>query len=88
MRPIYLAIENDIAIHDRDSAFWLSRNVASVRVSSMTEGINGDNINFKPQLPLLREATNDPNIHCFICLHNAKASRSGKSRYRFIRTNW
>ena len=73
MQPTYLAIENDTTIHDRGSAFWLSRNVASVKVSSMTEGIeeamknqflyigiNGDNINFKPQLPLLREATNDP----------------------------
>ena len=73
MQHTYLAIEKDDAIHERESAFWLSRNVASIRVSSMTEGIaevmknqflfigiNADNINYIPQLPLLREATNDP----------------------------
>ena len=73
MQQVYLAIEKDDAIHERESAFWLSRGIASLRVSSMTEGIkeamknqflyigiNGDNINFKPQLPLLRETTNDP----------------------------
>ena len=73
MTLTYLAIENDIKIHERESAFWQSRNVSSIRVSSMTEGIeeamkqqflyigiNAANINYKPQLPLLREVTNDP----------------------------
>ena len=73
MQHTYLAIEKDNAIHERESAFWQSRNVASIRVSSMTEGIkesmkqqflyigiNAANINYKPQLPLLREVTNDP----------------------------
>jgi two-component system response regulator VanR len=70
---LYLAIEKDDNVHERESKFWLSRNVSSVRVSSMTEGIeaaikqqflyigiNADNINYKPQLPHLREATHDP----------------------------
>jgi len=73
MQQYYLAIEKNIEVHERESAFWLSRGIGSVRVSSMTEGItevmnrdylfigiNDDNINFKPQLPILREATNLP----------------------------
>jgi DNA-binding response OmpR family regulator len=73
MRETYLAIERDMAVHERESQFWLSRNVSAVRVSSMTEGIeaamkhrflyigiNAANINYQPQLPLLREVTNDP----------------------------
>jgi DNA-binding response OmpR family regulator len=69
----YLAIEKDEKFHEQESTFWLSRGVDSIRVSSMTEGIkeamkqpflyigiNAANINYKPQLPLLREATNDP----------------------------
>jgi len=35
MTLTYLAIENDIKIHERESAFWQSRNVSSIRVSSM-----------------------------------------------------
>ena len=73
MAIAYLAIERDDAVHERESAFWLSKGVSSIRVYSMTEGIeeamkrqflyigiNAGNINYKPQLPLLREATNDP----------------------------
>ena len=73
MNAIYLAIEKDIDFHEKESEFWLSRGVSSIRVSSMSEGIkevgnhqflyigiNADNINYKHQLPLLREATNDP----------------------------
>ena len=69
---VYLAIEKDDDVHERESKFWLSRGVSTVRVTSMTEGIkqamktrflyigiNASNINYKPQLPLLREATND-----------------------------
>lgn len=69
----YLAIERDIAVHERESRFWLSRNISSIRVSSMREGIekaisskflyigiNAANINYMPQLRLLREVTNDP----------------------------
>jgi uncharacterized protein YccT (UPF0319 family) len=73
MQQFYLAIEKNIEVHERESAFWLSRGIGSVRVSSMTEGIeevmnrqylfigiNDDNVNFRPQLPLLREVTNIP----------------------------
>ena len=73
MEIAYLAIENDKKVHERESKFWLSRGVSSIRVSSMSEGIkhamdnqflyiviNAANINYIPQLRLLREATNDP----------------------------
>jgi len=73
MVSTYLAIEKDDVVHERESAFWLSRGIDSVRVKSMTEaieeamkqpflyiGINAGNINYKPQLPHLRESTNDP----------------------------
>lgn len=63
----------DIAVHERESKFWLSRNISSVRVSSMREaieivqtmrflfiGINSSNIDYLPLLRLLRETTNDP----------------------------
>ena len=69
----YLAVEKDNAVHERESAFWLSRGASVVKVTSMTKaikeamknkflyiGINASNINYKPQLPILREATNDP----------------------------
>lgn len=69
----YLAVEKDDIVHDRESRFWLSRGISSVRVSSMSEGIkeamkqqflyigiNAANIYYQPQLPLLREVTNDP----------------------------
>jgi DNA-binding response OmpR family regulator len=68
-----LAIEKDDVFHERESAFWLSRGINSVKVTTMTEGIaeamkqsflyigiNAANINYAPQLPLLRETTNDP----------------------------
>ena len=73
MQNVYLAIEKDDAVHEKESAFWLSRGIASIRVTSMTKGIeesmknqflyigiNDDNINYQPQLPILREATSDP----------------------------
>jgi len=73
MKMVYLAIENDLAIHERESAFWLSRGVSSIKVSSMVEaielaskktflyiGINASNIDYKHGLRLLREVTNDP----------------------------
>jgi len=69
----YLAIENDIDVHERESVFWLSRGISSVRVSTMQEaiekaiaakflyiGINAANTDYMPMLRLLREATNDP----------------------------
>lgn len=31
----YLAIENDIGFHERASKFWESRNISSVRVTSI-----------------------------------------------------
>ena len=73
MEITYLATENDDVIHNRESSFWASRNISSLRVSTMSEGIkeainsqflyigiNADNINYRPQLPLLRESANDP----------------------------
>ena len=69
----YLAIEKDEYIHDRESKAWLARNIDSIRVTSMNEGIekandnkflyigiNAANINYMPKLRLLREVTNDP----------------------------
>ena len=73
MSLTYLAVETDIAVHERESMFWLSRGISSVRVSSMREaieivqtkkflfiGINSSNIDYLPLLRLLRESTNDP----------------------------
>jgi len=73
MDLIYLAIENDLAIHERESQFWKSRGVDAIRVSSMTEGIalaskqqflyigiNADNIHYTSSLAILRATTNDP----------------------------
>lgn len=73
MNITYLAIENDLAVHKRESRFWKSRGIDSIRVSSMSDaielaseqqflyiGINADNVNYKPGLCLLREATSTP----------------------------
>ena len=73
MQLTYLAIENDLAVHQRESEYWLARGISSIRVSSMSEaidaaskqqflfiGINASNINYQPCLGLLREVTNDP----------------------------
>ena len=73
MKLIYLAIENDPVIHERESLFWKSKGVEAIQVSSMTEGIelaskmkflyigiNADNIHYKSSLNILREVTNDP----------------------------
>lgn len=69
----YLAVEKDDVIHERESFFWLSRNISSVRVLSMNEaikeaernqflyiGINANNINYMPMLKILRDVTSDP----------------------------
>ena len=69
----YLAVEDDISIHERESAFWLSRNISSIRVSSMSDGIkevtrekflyigiNADNIKYMPLLRLMRDVTTAP----------------------------
>jgi len=69
----YLAIEGDTAVHERESAFWKSCGITSIRVPSMSDaikeaaknqflyiGINADNIDYKPKLKLLRGITNDP----------------------------
>ena len=73
MNSTYLAIESNIAIHKRESEFWLSQGVSSICVSSMREGVelaakqqflyigfNAANIDYKPSLSLLRHVTNDP----------------------------
>jgi len=69
----YLAIDKDEKVHEKESSFWLSRNISSIRVSSMNEGIdkaiknkflyiviNAANINYAPKLKILRNLTNDP----------------------------
>ena len=69
----YMAVELDDVVHERESAYWLSKGVSSVRVTSMNEaiekaktsqflfiGINSDNINYKPKLKILRDVTCDP----------------------------
>ena len=60
-------------VHERESKFWLSRNVLSVRAASVCEGIekaannqflfigiNAASINYQPELPVLRATTNNP----------------------------
>jgi len=69
----YLAIDDDISVHERESAFWLSRNISSIRVSSMSDGIkevtrekflyigiNADNITYMSLLRLMRDVTTAP----------------------------
>ena len=73
MKLTYLAIENDLNFHQRESEFWLARGISSTRTSTMSEaidlaskqpflfiGINASNVNYQPCLGLLREVTNDP----------------------------
>ena len=73
MLSTYLAIEQSDEVHERESGFWQSRNISAVRVTSMNEGIekalngqflfigiNADNIDYKPVLRILRDATFDP----------------------------
>jgi len=73
MSAVFLAVEKNDKTCARESNFWLSRDVSPIRVSSMCEGIekavnnkflfiviNAENIDYQPQLPLLRETTNDP----------------------------
>lgn len=73
MAVTYMAIEKDTTVHDREKQQWLGRGILEIRVNSMTEGIekainnqflfiviNADNINYMPELKILREATNDP----------------------------
>ena len=89
MNMVYLAVENNLAIHERESAFWLSRGISSIRVSSMVEaielacktsflyiGINASNIDYKPSLRLLREVTNDP---IFIATDSYTMQEQGKA---------
>ncbi|MCL2261940.1 MAG: winged helix-turn-helix domain-containing protein [Defluviitaleaceae bacterium] len=73
MKIAYLAIENDLTTHERESKFWLSRGIDSIRVSNMNEGIdfalktkfyfigiNATNINYLPKLIHLRTVTSVP----------------------------
>ena len=74
MSMSYLAIENDIDFYERESAFWGTRNINSIRVSSMLEGIkeaatkqfayigiNASNIeDYQTKLSYLRKATTAP----------------------------
>jgi len=73
MGTVYMAIDKDVALHEREKRLWLARGISDVRVDSMTEGIekalscqflyiaiNADNINYMPSLEILRKTTNDP----------------------------
>lgn len=73
MNITYMAVDKDVNIHNRESQKWLKRSVSSIRVDTMTEGIeklinnqflfvaiNADNINYMPQLKIMRDITNDP----------------------------
>jgi len=70
---MYLAIERNEDLHNRQVQTWLSRDISPVRVNSMAEGIekaicnkflfiviNADNINYLAELRILRDVTNDP----------------------------
>jgi DNA-binding response OmpR family regulator len=73
MNATYLTIDNNLAVHERESRFWLAHNISSIRVSSMNEGIacavqkefyyigiNAANIDYEGKLPILRDVTNAP----------------------------
>jgi len=85
----YLAIDKDEFVHNRESAAWLSRNIGSVRVPSMNEGIkkavlnkyffiviNSATIHYLPKLRFLREVTNDPIL---VCTTNYTMQEQGKA---------
>ena len=70
-----MAIEKNDTVHNRESNYWASRGISSVRVSSMGEGIelatkneyfyigiNDDNIDYLPSLSLLREVASSTPI--------------------------
>lgn len=88
MNVKYLAIEQDDEVHDRESKFLLSHNVGSIRVTSMSEGIekaaaneflyiviNASNIEYASKLEMLRETTPAP-----ILLATALYSRKEHAR--------
>jgi len=89
MEAIYLAVENDLGIHERESLFWQTHNISSVRVSTMNEaiikasqyefyfiGINAANVNYMPKLIYLRSATIAP---IFISTTNYSMQEQGKA---------
>lgn len=90
---MYMAIDKDTTIHNREKKQWITRGISEIRVDTMTEGIekalsnqflyiviNADNINYMPSLNILREATDD---HILIATSNftieeqTEAIRSG-----------
>ena len=89
MSNMYLAIEGDDAVHERESQFWLSRMFTAVRAFSICEaiklvlnndylfiGINADNINYNPILRVLRDATIRP---IFIVSSNYTKQEAGEA---------
>ena len=83
MIAYYLAVENDIAVYEKESAAWAKHQISSHRVSSLNEAIeaamkqpyyfisiNASNVNYEPKLELLRAVTNDP---IFIATKNYSA---------------
>ena len=89
MSNMYLAIEGDDAVHERESQFWLSRMFTAVRAFSICEaikmvlnndylfiGVNTDNINYNPILRVLRDATIRP---IFIVSSNYTKQEAGEA---------
>jgi hypothetical protein len=70
---MYMAIDKNAELHDKEKRVWLERGVADVRVDSMAEGIdqalqneflfiaiNADTIDYLAELPILRDVTSSP----------------------------
>lgn len=73
LRLSYLSIDKDVNFRNSESTGWLAQGVAPVCADSMREGIslatdnifffifiNADNINYIPELIILREVTKNP----------------------------
>jgi DNA-binding response OmpR family regulator len=100
---VYLAIENSVTVHERESLFWSSHGISSIRVSTMQEGIekasktnfyyigiNADNTNYMPLLSLLREVTHAPiliSTSNYSREEHKRASRNGADLYGEISEN-
>lgn len=68
-----LAVDKNIAVHERENAVWRERGINGVRVDSMSEAIekadrqdflfiaiNADNIIYLPMLPVMKETSATP----------------------------
>lgn len=100
MEARLLAVENDVEFFERHNIEWIKHGITPVRVTSMYEaidtlakdkydefviiGINADNVQYLPMLPLLREFTALP-IHImtsnYLIEDELKALECGASHY-------